>query len=81
MAEKMETWDGIKDGRELWKTWQMLLDQTLAYKNSNRFLRMPEKQQQDYLKTMHQRLQSVNDAAHDKDMEYIKKIKANYGIQ
>ena len=79
--DKTTEWSGIKDGRELWKTWQMLLDQTLAYKNSNRFLRMPEKQQQDYLKTMHQRLQAVNDAAHDKDMEYIKKIKANYGIQ
>ena len=70
----------MKDGRELWRSWQMLLDQTLAYKNSNRFLKMPEQRQQAYLKTMHQRLQAINDAAHDKDMEYINKIKSKHGI-
>jgi plasmid maintenance system killer protein len=41
---------------------------------------MPEKQQQAYLKTMHQRLQAINDAAHDKDMQYINKVKLKYGI-
>jgi len=68
----------IKDGRELWRSWQMLLNQTLAYKNSNRFLKMPEKQQQAYLKTMHQRLQAINDAAHGKDMQWINQVKMNY---
>jgi len=70
----------IKDGRELWQSWQMLLDQTLAYKNSNRFLKMPEKQKDAYLKTMHQRLQAINDAAHEKDMQYINQIKSKHGI-
>ncbi len=69
---------GIKDGRALWQSWQMLLDQTLVFKNSQRFAKMTEKQKTNYLKTMHQRLQALNEAAYQKDMEWINQVKNNY---
>ena len=69
------------DGKQLWQSWQMLLDQTLAFKNSQRFAKMTEKQKESYLKTMHQRLQAINEAAYQKDMEYIRSIENKYGIQ
>ncbi len=69
---------GIKDGRALWQSWQMLLDQTLVFKNSQRFAKMTEKQQELYLKTIHQRLQALNEAAYQKDMEWINQVKNNY---
>ena len=72
---------GIKDGRTLWQSWQMLLDQTLAFKNSQRFAKMTTQQKEAYKKTMHQRLQAINEAAHKKDMDYINRIKKTNGIQ
>ena len=77
----MGGWDGMTDGKELWIQWQKLLDQTLVFKNSKRFEKMSQKQQVEYLKTMHQRLQAINEAAYEKDMEYINRIKVQYGIQ
>ena len=69
------------DGKALWKSWQMLLDQTLTFKNSQRFAKMTDKQKEAYLKTMHQRLQAINEAAYQKDMEYIRSIEKKHGIQ
>lgn len=72
---------GIKDGRTLWQSWQMLLDQVLVFKNSQRFAKMTTQQQEAYKKTMHQRLQAINEAAHKADMDYINRIKSINGIQ
>ena len=72
---------GTKDGRTLWQSWQMLLDQVLVFKNSQRFAKMSPQQQEAYKKTMHQKLQAINEAAHKKDMEYINRIKKTNGIQ
>ena len=69
---------GIRDGRTLWQSWQMLLDQVLVFKNSQRFAKMSPQQQEAYKKTMHQRLQAINEAAHKKDMDWIESIKNNY---
>ena len=71
----------MKDGRTLWQSWQMMLDQVLVFKNSQRFAKMSPQQQESYKKTMHQRLQAINQAAHQKDMEYINRIKKTNGIQ
>ena len=71
---------GIKDGRTLWQRWQMLLDQVLVFKNSQRFAKMTTQQQESYKKTMHQRLQAINEAAHKADMDYINRIKKKNGI-
>ena len=68
----------MKDGRTLWQSWQMLLDQVLVFKNSQRFAKMSPQQQEAYKKTMHQRLQAINEAAHKKDMDWIESIKNNY---
>ena len=77
----MGGWDGMTDGKELWIQWQKLLDQTLVFKNSKRFEKMSPKQQDSYLKTMHQKLKAINEAAYEKDMDYINRIKTQYGIQ
>ena len=71
---------GIKDGRTLWQRWQMLLDQVLVFKKSQRFAKMTTQQQESYKKTMHQRLQAINEAAHKADMDYINRIKKKNGI-
>ena len=71
---------GIKDGKRLWQSWQMLLDQTLAFKNGQRYAKMTTQQQEDYKKTMHKKLQAINEAAYKADMEYINRIKKINGI-
>ena len=72
---------GIKDGRTLWQSWQMLLDQVLVFMNSQRYAKMSPQQKQSYRKTMNKKLQAINEAAHKKDMDYINRIKSINGIQ
>ena len=72
---------GFSDGRELWKAWQLTLDQILVYKNSQRFAKMSDKQKDAYLNTMHQKLKAISQAAYEKDMDYINRIKSRYDRQ
>ena len=62
------------DGKTLWQSWQLLLDQVLVFKNSQRFAKMTDKQKETYKKTMHQKLKAISQAAYEKDMEYISSI-------
>ena len=60
---------------DIFKQWQVVLDQTLAFKRSKRFEKMTPKQKQDYLNKQRRTLKALNDAAHAKDMAWINKMK------
>ena len=66
------------DGKTLWQSWQLLLDQVLLFKNSQRFAKMTDKQKETYKKTMHEKLKAISQAAYDADMAYINTVKKNY---
>ena len=60
---------------DIFKQWQKVLDQTLAFKRSKRFEKMTPKQKQDYLTKQHRTLKALNDAAYAKDLAWINKMK------
>ena len=62
------------DGKTLWQSWRLLLDQVLVFTNSQRWAKMSPKQQETYRKTMHEKLKAISQAAYEKDMEYITSI-------
>ena len=60
---------------DIFKQWERVLDQTLAFKRSKRFEKMNDKQKQDYLTKQYRTLKALNDAAHAKDLAWINKLK------
>ena len=60
---------------DIFKQWERVLDQTLAFKRSKRYEKMTDKQKQDYLTKQHRTLKALNDAAHAKDLAWINKLK------
>ena len=60
---------------DIFKQWERVLDQTLAFKRSKRYEKMTDQQKKDYLTKQNRTLKALNDAAHAKDMAWIEKMK------
>ena len=60
---------------DIFKQWEKVLDQTLAFKRSKRFEKMTPQQRKDYLTKQQRTLKALNDAAYAKDLAWINKMK------